>query len=211
MMEPLAEERIVTETGLDARIAAIIEPVLESMDFNLVRVRLSGQNGLTLQIMAERKDGTMTVNDCEAVSRAISPVLDVEDPVDKAYHLEVSSPGIDRPLVRVSDFRRWEGYLVRCDTSQMIDGRKRYRGYIRDVGETGFVVERDQPAYGEESRTEIPFAAVAEAKLVLTDDLIRESLRAEKAAMKARAAAEGRAFDEANDNVDDGGAGEGNE
>jgi ribosome maturation factor RimP len=98
------DDRLVTETGVDARIAEIVEPLIESMDMRLVRVRLSGQNGLTLQIMAERNDGTMSVEDCEAVSRAISPVLDVEDPVEKAYHLEISSPGIDRPLVRRSDF-----------------------------------------------------------------------------------------------------------
>lgn len=184
------EERIVIETGMDARVAAIVEPVLVSMGFLLVRVRLSGQNGLTLQIMAERNDGTMTVSDCEEISRALSPVLDVEDPVDKAYHLEISSPGIDRPLVRRSDFERWEGSLVRCDTSVLVDGRKRYRGYIRDVTETGFTIERDQPAYGEDSRTEIAYSALAEAKLVLTDELIRESLQADKAAKLALAANE---------------------
>ncbi|MCY0149467.1 ribosome maturation factor RimP [Hoeflea sp. G2-23] len=179
------EPRLVTETGVDARIAEIIEPVLEAMDMRLVRVRLSGQNGLTLQIMAERNDGSMVVEDCEAASRAISPVLDVEDPVEKAYHLEVSSPGIDRPLVRKSDFERWEGHLARCDASVLINGRKRFRGFIRDVTDTGFSVERDQPAYGEDNLAVIPFSALAEAKLVLTDELIRESLRADKAAKAA--------------------------
>ena len=184
------DDRLVTETGVDARIAEIVEPVIEALDMRLVRVRLSGQNGLTLQIMAERNDGTMSVEDCEAVSRAISPVLDVEDPVEKAYHLEISSPGIDRPLVRKSDFVRWEGHLARCDASVLINGRKRFRGYIRDVTETGFSVERDQPAYGEENIAVIPFSALAEAKLVLTDDLIRESLRADKAAKAAQTANE---------------------
>lgn len=184
------DDRLVTETGVDARIAEIVEPVIQALDMRLVRVRLSGQNGLTLQIMAERNDGTMSVEDCEAVSRAISPVLDVEDPVEKAYHLEISSPGIDRPLVRKSDFIRWEGHLARCDASVLINGRKRFRGYIRDVTETGFSVERDQPAYGEENIAVIPFSALAEAKLVLTDDLIRESLRADKAAKAAQAANE---------------------
>jgi ribosome maturation factor RimP len=184
------DDRLVTETGVDARIAEIVEPLIESMDMRLVRVRLSGQNGLTLQIMAERNDGTMSVEDCEAVSRAISPVLDVEDPVEKAYHLEISSPGIDRPLVRRSDFVRWEGHLARCDASVLINGRKRFRGFIRDVTETGFSVERDQLAYGEENIAVIPFSALAEAKLVLTDELIRESLRADKAAKAARAANE---------------------
>lgn len=182
------EPRLVTETGLDARIATIIEPVLEAMDMRLVRVRLSGQNGLTLQIMVERGDGSMTVEDCEAVSRALSPVLDVEDPVDKTYHLEISSPGIDRSLVRKSDFENWQGHLVRCDASVLINGRKRFRGFIRDVTEAGFAVERDQPVYGEDNRVEIPFSALAEAKLVLTDELVRQSLRADKAAKAAIAA-----------------------
>jgi len=181
------DPRLVIETGVDARIAEIVEPVIESLDMRLVRVRLSGQNGFTLQIMAERNDGSMNVEDCEAVSRAISPVLDVEDPVEKAYHLEISSPGIDRPLVRRSDFIRWEGHLARCDASVLINGRKRFRGFIRDVTETGFSVERDQPAYGEENLAVIPFSALAEAKLVLTDELVRESLRADKAAKAALA------------------------
>lgn len=181
------EPRLVTETGVDARIAEIVEPVLETMDMRLVRVRMSGQNGSTLQIMAERNDGSMSVEDCEAASRALSPVLDVEDPVEKAYHLEVSSPGIDRPLVRRSDFERWEGHLARCDASVLINGRKRFRGFIRDVTESGFSIERDQPAYGEENLAVIPFSALAEAKLVLTDELVRESLRADKAARAAHA------------------------
>ena len=182
------DDRLVTETGVDARVAEIVEPIIQSLDMRLVRVRSSGQNGLTVQIMAERNDGTMSVEDCEAVSRAISPALDVDDPVQKAYHLEISSPGIDRPLVRRSDFVRWEGHLARCDASVLINGRKRFRGYIRDVTETGFSVERDQPAYGEDNIAVIPFSALAEAKLVLTDELVRESLRADKLAKNALAA-----------------------
>lgn len=181
------EDRLVTETGVDARVAEIVEPLIRSLDMRLVRVRQSGQNGLTLQIMAERNDGTMNVEDCEAVSRAISPVLDVEDPVEKAYHLEISSPGIDRPLVRKSDFVRWEGHLARCDASVLINGRKRFRGFIRDVTDTGFSVEREQPVSGEDNMAVIPFSALAEAKLVLTDELVRESLRADKAAKAAQA------------------------
>src|SRR3954471_2241486 len=107
MNETVIEPRLITETGIDARVAAIIEPVINGMGYQLVRVKLSGQNGLTLQIMAERPDSSMTVNYFEAVSTAISPVLDVEYPIDKAYHLEMSSPGIDRPMVRRSDFYRW--------------------------------------------------------------------------------------------------------
>src|ERR1700754_3368014 len=137
------EPRLITETGLDQRLAAIIEPVLLGMDYRLVRVRLLNQNGATLQIMAERADGSMTVQDCEAVSTAVSPVLDVEDPIDKAYHLEVSSPGIDRPMVRKSDFSRWQGHLVKCETSILVDNRKRFRGRITEVNADGFTIERD--------------------------------------------------------------------
>lgn len=181
------EARIIIETGLDRRIADIIEPVLVAMGYKLVRARLMNQNGLTLQVMAERNDGTMTVADCEDVSMAISPVLDVEDPVDKAYHLEVSSPGIDRPMVRKSDFERWSGHIVKCETSILVENRKRFRGKITEVDTDGFTLERDQVAYGEEPRVKIPFNALSEAKLVLTDDLIRDALRADKQA-KAQAA-----------------------
>ncbi|ATN32404.1 ribosome maturation factor RimP [Rhizobium sp. ACO-34A] len=181
------EARIITETGLDRRIAEIIEPVLVAMGFKLVRVRLMNQNGLTLQVMAEKNDGTMTVEDCEEVSMAISPALDVEDPVDKAYHLEVSSPGIDRPMVRKSDFERWIGHLLKCETSILIDNRKRFRGKITEVSAEGFTIERDQVAYGEQPLVTVPFTALAEAKLILTDDLIRDALRADKLA-KAEAA-----------------------
>ncbi len=181
------EPRLIVENGLDLRIAEIIEPVLAAMDFRLVRVRMMNQNGLTLQIMAERNDGTMDVAGCEAVSTAISPVLDVEDPIDKAYHLEVSSPGIDRPMVRKSDFVRWQGHLVKCETSITIDNRKRFRGKIAAVDSEGFTLERDQVAYGEEPRVTIPFTALAEAKLILTDDLIRDALRADKMAKQQAA------------------------
>lgn len=181
------EPRLVTETGVDARVAAIIEPIILDMGYQLVRVKLSGQNGLTLQIMAERPDGTMTVNDCEKLSMAISPALDVEDPIDKAYHLEMSSPGIDRPMVRKGDFRRWCGHLIKCETSIMVEGRKRFRGKIVSVDDNGFVLERDQPAYGEETMVTIPFDAFAEGRLILTDDLIRDALKADKEAREAAA------------------------
>ncbi|WP_454853143.1 ribosome maturation factor RimP [Rhizobium binxianense] len=189
------EPRLITETGLDQRLADIIEPVLAGMGFRLVRVRMLNQNGATLQIMAERNDGTMTVDDCEQISMAVSPVLDVEDPIDKAYHLEVSSPGIDRPMVRKSDFVRWQGHIVKCETSVMIDNRKRFRGRIADVNADGFTIERDQVAYGEEPRVTIPFTALSDAKLILTDDLIRDALRADKLA-KAQAANQNEADDE---------------
>jgi len=189
------EPRLITETGLDQRLADIIEPVLVGMGFRLIRVRMLNQNGATLQIMAERNDGTMSVQDCEAVSTAVSPVLDVEDPIDREYHLEVSSAGIDRPLVRKSDFVRWQGHLLKCDTSIMIGNRKRFRGKILESNADGFTLERDQVAYGEEQKVEIPFAALSDAKLILTDDLIRDALRADKAA-KAEAANQNDAEDQ---------------
>ena len=154
--EQTGDDRIIRESGIDARIALIVEPVLRAIGFRLVRVRLSGQNGLTLQIMAEREDGTMTVEDCEEVSRAVSPALDVEDPIDKAYHLEVSSPGIDRPLVRKSDFATWIGHLVKMETSILVDDRKRFRGKIAEADDEGILIERDQAAYGEEPTVRVP-------------------------------------------------------
>lgn len=186
MTEPASpigsDDRIIRESGIDARVAAIIMPVLGAIGFRLVRVRLFGQNGLTLQIMAEREDGTMTVEDCEEVSRAVSPALDVEDPIEKAYHLEVSSPGIDRPLVRKSDFTAWTGHLVKVETSILVADRKRFRGRIAAADADSVLIERDQAAYGEEPTVRVPYEAIAEARLMLTDDLIREALTKDKKA-----------------------------
>lgn len=182
--DTIEDDRIVRESGIDARIAAIILPVLRGMGFRLVRVRLSGQNGLTLQIMCERDDGTMTVEDCEEVSRAVSPALDVADPVEKAYHLEVSSPGIDRPLVRKSDFTTWIGHLVKMETSIMVADRKRFKGKIAEANETDVLIVRDVPAYGEEPTVRVPYETVADARLILTDDLIRDALSKDNKARK---------------------------
>lgn len=178
----MADDRIIRETGVDARIAGVVEPALEGAGYRLVRVRLSGQNGLTLQIMAERPDGMMTVEDCEAVSRLLSPVLDVADPIEKAYNLEVSSPGIDRPLVRKSDFAAALGHLVKAETSLLVGGRKRFRGVIAAVDEDGVAIERADPTDDGEPPARLPYAAIAEARLVLTDDLVREALRKDKQA-----------------------------
>lgn len=192
-----SEPRLIVETGLDRRVAEIIEPTIKQIGYRLVRVRLSAQNGATLQIMCERPDGTMTVEDCEAVSMAVSPVLDVEDPIDKAYHLEVSSPGIDRPMVRKSDFSRWLGHLAKVETSVLVESRKRFRGKILAADESGFTLERDQPAPGEEPTVVIPFSALAEGKLILTDELIRDALAADKKAKAALAANQNDEDDEA--------------
>lgn len=182
--ESLEDDRIIRETGIDARIAALIAPPARAAGYRLVRVRLSGQNGLTLQVMAERDDGTMTVEDCEALSRAISPVLDVEDPIDKAYHLEVSSAGIDRPLVRKSDFDDALGHLVKMETAIMVAERKRFRGRITEVDDEGVTIDRDQASYGDAPTVRVPFDAIAEARLILTDELIRDALKKDKLARK---------------------------
>lgn len=183
---PIGDDRLIRETGIDARIAQIIEPVMRQMGYRLVRVRLSGQNGLTLQVMAERFDGTMTVEDCEDVSRTISPVLDVDDPIEKAYHLEVSSPGIDRPMVRKSDFVNAVGHLAKIETNILVAERKRFKGKIVEADDDGITLESGQLSYGEEPTVRIPYDALADARLILTDDLIRETLKRDKAAKKAR-------------------------
>ncbi|WP_173948764.1 ribosome maturation factor RimP [Microvirga terrae] len=171
------DNRLITENGVAARVAAIVEPVIEDLGFNLVRVRVSGQNGCTVQIMAERPDGTMSVADCETVSRAISPVLDLEDPITTAYHLEISSPGIDRPLVRVSDFERWSGYEAKVEMAVPVAGRKRYRGLLRGVEDGMLVIELPDVKEGLDPIARVPVTDLGEAHLVLTDELIRESLR----------------------------------
>lgn len=180
------EPRIIRETGVDAKVAKLIEPAINAAGFRLVRVRLSGLNGMTLQIMTERPDGTMTVEDCEIVSRTVSPVLDVEDPIDGKYHLEISSPGIDRPMVRKSDFVNWQGHIVKLETSMLHDNRKKFRGRIVNVENDTVTLEIDQATYGAEAQTPIPFELIAEARLILTDDLIRDALRKDKALREGR-------------------------
>jgi ribosome maturation factor RimP len=182
------EARIITEQGLDARVAAIVEPVIEDLGYRLVRTMISATNGCTLQIMAERSDGTMTVEDCETISRAVSPALDVEDPINRAYHLEISSPGIDRPLVRASDFERWAGHEVKIELAVLLDGRKRFRGTLLGVKDGAALVRLADVRKGEQDTFELPLEDIGEAKLVLTDDLITAALKAEKAALAARGA-----------------------
>jgi ribosome maturation factor RimP len=183
------EPRLIVEPGLPARVSTIAEPVLEQLGYRLVRVRVSGSEGCTVQIMAERPDGSMTVEDCEAVSRALSPVLDVADPIDKAYRLEISSPGIDRPLVRKSDFDRYAGHLVRIEMEVPVNGRKRFRGELTGTEGDTARLHRDDAREGEDADVLLPIGDMSEAKLVLTDELVTEALRREKAAKReARAA-----------------------
>lgn len=169
----MTDQRLERETGPALRVAKLIGPVLEGMGFRLVRVRVIGQNGQTLQIMAERPDGSFTIDDCEQASRAISPVLDVADPIAGRYHLEVSSPGIDRPLVRPDDFERWAGHEAKIETSVPQAGRKRFRGNIEGCERGEVRLRIDGPGGGgERLLLGIPFADIAEAKLVMTDRLI---------------------------------------
>jgi ribosome maturation factor RimP len=179
---PGADPRLIIEPGLSARVAGIVEPVIEGLGYRLVRVRVSGSDGCTVQVMAERADGTMTIEDCEICSRALSPVLDADDPVDRAYRLEVSSPGIDRPLVRQSDFVRYANNFVKIEMAVAVEGRKRFRGQL--LGAEGNVarIRRDDTATGETADIMLPIEEMAEAKLVLTDALIAESLRRGKQA-----------------------------
>jgi ribosome maturation factor RimP len=184
-LQTQCEPRLIVEQGVAARVAAIAEPVLVGMGYRLVRVKISGLDGCTVQIMAERPDGTMTVEDCEDVSRALSPVLDVADPIDRAYRLEVSSPGMDRPLVRRSDFVRFAGHQLKLEMAVTIDGRRRFRGLLLGVEGEAARIRRDDAAPAEASEILLPIEDIAEAKLVLTDALIAESLRRGKAAERA--------------------------
>lgn len=157
------------------RIEGIVFPTLESMGYELVRVMLSGKQRPTLQVMAERKDGAaMTVEDCADISRALSAVLDVDDPIASAYTLEVSSPGIDRPLTRPADFARFAGFEARVETSQPVEGRKRFKGRILGIDEAGII-----RLAAEDAEFVVPFADIQKAKLVLTDDLIAATISAQ--------------------------------
>ncbi|MBS9477375.1 ribosome maturation factor RimP [Ancylobacter radicis] len=177
----LDEPRLVIETGPAARVAGIVGPVLQGLGFRLVRVRLSGREGVTLQIMAERPDGSFGIEECEAASRAISPVLDVEDPISGAYNLEMSSPGIDRPLVRFSDFERWSGHEVKVDMAVPLEGRKRFRGLLTGAREGEALVRLPDVPAGTPDLVALPIADIGEARLVMTETLIREALRRDKA------------------------------
>jgi ribosome maturation factor RimP len=165
------EIRLARETGPAQRVAALAEPVLAGLGFRLVRVRMSGS---TLQIMAERPDGTFTIDDCESVSRNLSPILDVEDVISSRYHLEVSSPGIDRPLVRPSDFEAWAGHEVKIEMAVPVAGRKRFKGNLEGYaeGEVRLFIENPESAAKEPVLIGVPFADISDAKLVLTDQLI---------------------------------------
>jgi ribosome maturation factor RimP len=185
--EGLDEPRLVIETGLAARIATLAGPVLTGLGYRLVRVRVSGRDGMTVQIMAERPDGSFTIEDCESASRNLSPSLDVEDPIPGGYRLELSSPGIDRPLVRLSDFKRALGHEAKIEMEIPVDGRKRFRGEIAGIEGTNALLRFVDKA-GEPQNVQLPIGDMAEAHLVLTDALVAQSLkRGKDAARKAEA------------------------
>ena len=170
---------LVARTSVDRRLAGVIAPVVEGLGFELVRVRLMSGKARTLQIMAERPDGGMEVDDCAMISTAVSATLDVEDPIEDAYTLEVSSPGIDRPLTRKKDFSAWRGCEAKLETSEMIDGRKRFRGTLHGVEEDEVLVEVDEGIIG------LKFDWLNDARLVLNDELVRASLNARDRAGQA--------------------------
>jgi len=178
----LAEPRLVVEPGVAARVSAVAGPVLQGMGYRLVRIKISGEAGCTVQIMAERPDGSMQIEDCEAISRALSPVLDVADPIERAYRLEISSPGIDRPLVRRSDFERFTGHLVKIDMAVAHQNRKRFRGHLTGVEGDAVRLHRDDTRAGEDADVLLVMEDISDARLVLTDELIAESMRRGKQA-----------------------------
>lgn len=173
-------ERFIVEAGLAAQLAAIVEPTIVDLGFRLVRVSVQGKEGKTVQIMAERPDGTISIDDCETISKQISPVLDVNDVFAGAYRLEVSSPGIDRPLVRPSDFADWEGYEAKVELKEAVDGRRRFKGSLHGFDDGEVLMECDVEGAGRQVLG-FPVHLVSDAKLILTDELIREALtRAKK-------------------------------
>jgi ribosome maturation factor RimP len=178
------EPRLIVEQGVAARVAAIVEPVLAGLGLRLVRVRISGMAGCTVQIMAERPDGSMTIEDCETASRALSPVLDVADPIDRAYQLEVSSPGMDRPLVRRSDFERYAGGQIKIEMSVAVAGRRRFRGYLLGVEGEAARIRRDDATPDEPAEVVLRIEDMAEAKVVLSEAQIAAALRRAKAQLR---------------------------
>jgi ribosome maturation factor RimP len=180
--ELLDEPRLVVEPGVAARVSSVVAPVLQGMGYRLVRIKVSGEAGCTVQIMAERPDGTMQIEDCETISKALSPVLDVADPIAKAYRLEISSPGIDRPLVRRSDFERHAGHLVKVEMAIAHQGRKRFRGILQGVEDNAVRLHRDDVQQDGDADVLLVMEDIADARLVLTDELIAESMRRGKIA-----------------------------
>jgi ribosome maturation factor RimP len=181
-LEHQMSNSLIAKAAIDRRLAEIISPVIEDMGFELVRIRLMAGKEPTLQIMADRPDGGIEVDECAEISTAVSAVLDVEDPILDAYTLEVSSPGIDRPLTRLKDFDLYEGYDAKLETAESIDGRRRFRGVLAGIEGNEVLINVPAPGDGGEVTIGLDFDWLSEAKLVLTDELIKEMLRQRKAA-----------------------------
>jgi ribosome maturation factor RimP len=173
---PAPEARFIRETGIAADIASLTEPVLDGLGFRLVRVRIMGGQDTIVEIMAERLDGSMSVEDCKTVSHNLSPVFDVHDPLPGSYRLQVSSPGIDRPLVRPGDFEQWAGHEAKIELKEPIDGRKRFRGVLDGYADGEVRIKVDLDKDGPQVLG-FPVGLIGDARLVLTDELVRESLR----------------------------------
>ncbi len=171
------DTHLVAPHGVPRKVFDLLRGPAEGAGFEIVRIRFGLQDGRTLQIMAERADGSMSVEDCEELSRILSAVLDVEDPIPGEYNLEVSSAGIDRPLTRMKDFDRWQGFDAKIELSEAVGGRKRFRGLLQGVEDGEVLVESDVEGFSEPQVLGLPFHKVSEAKLVMSDDLIRESLK----------------------------------
>ncbi|WP_128254994.1 ribosome maturation factor RimP [Falsirhodobacter deserti] len=170
---------LIAKTAIDRRLAEIVTPTIEGLGFELVRIRLMGGRTRVLQIMADRPEGGIEVDDCGLISTAVSAVLDVEDPIEDNYVLEVSSPGIDRPLTRLKDFDMWVDYEARVETTELIDGRRRFKGFLRGTEGSEILIEIEEG--GEIVTIGLEFDWLSDAKLILTDDLIAEMLRQKKA------------------------------
>src|SRR6185503_8086815 len=166
----MGDRRLTRETGTEARIAHIVEPIAHDLGYALVRVKVSSLNGMTVQIMAERPDGTMAVEDCEKLSRNVSPALDVADPINREYHLEISSPGIDRPLTRAKDFQIWAGHEAKVEMEEAVNGRKRFRGVLLGVRDETAGIRLPEAA--GQLEWWLPMGSIGEARLVLTDALL---------------------------------------
>ena len=167
---------------VEERVWAILAPVAEDMGYRLVRVRVTGDNGCTLQIMAENAQGDFTIQDCEKFSREISPILDAEEPIERAYHLEVSSPGVDRPLVRLSDFELWAGHEAKVELAQLQNGRKKFRGILQGTEENKILIHIPDMPKGDEPVRALNTADLAEATLLLTDKLPDDARARQEAA-----------------------------
>lgn len=168
-------KRYIRESALEARIAGIVEPVAQSLGYDLVRIRVTQENGCTLQIMCEDETGRFAITDCEKLHNDLNPILDLEDPIDREYHLEISSPGVDRPLVRARDFQSWAGHEAKVELGDMVDGRKRFRGEIVGADDETFSIRLPDAPIGTDPVHTLPLSLLADAKLVMTDKLLAEA------------------------------------